>query len=122
MTETLPIRLTSAVFVASLVRRVQGDGGFAYVARRGDDSAGAVFVAVFRPDTGSYAMFVPAPPSLDDETAEAGGRSFVTGPEFGDGEALRQFTESEARFDPDFWLIEIESFRSDIGALITIAE
>jgi len=118
----MPSRLTSSVFVAALLRRVQAEGGFAYVARRGNGSAGAVFLAVYRHATGDYELLAPAPSGPDDDDPASGGRSFVADRFLEDSDALRRFIESESRFDPDFWLVEIENLKSDIAALVTIAQ
>ena len=98
------MRLTSELFAAWLVRRVFSDGGFAAIARRGSDAAGAVFV-VCRDRLGGVRLFGPAPQTLADEK---GDRRFVR-EDAADEEALNRRFEREARFDPDFWVIEIET-------------
>lgn len=98
------MRITSQLFVAHLVRRVFGDGGFAAVIRTGADMAGAIFVVERRRD-GALALYGPAVQSMADE---AGGRTFMR--EAAEDEAgLTARFEREARFDPDFWVVEIET-------------
>ncbi len=117
----MSVRITASVFIAALVRRVQSDGGFAYVARRGNDQAGAIFIAFAQADTGEYVVYAPAPPSQNAENdAPLGGRSFVEARRLESSIALSEFVDREARFDPDFWLLEIENWRADPADLITI--
>lgn len=116
----MPVRVTSALFVAALVRRVQAGGGFAYVIRRGHVAAGAVFVAFHRAETGGYDLFAPGPP--DDAASPSGGRAFMAGRPLADAAQLHDFVGGEARFDPDFWLVEIENWHAPPGDLITIVE
>ncbi|ALN73983.1 DUF1491 family protein [Aureimonas sp. AU20] len=98
------MRLTSEIFVAALVRRVFGDGGFATVGRRGAEAAGAIFV-VARSRSGEFQLFGPAPQTL---AAEGGERRFVR-EAARDEDGLSQRLAREARFDPDFWVVEIET-------------
>ncbi len=102
------MRLTSEIFAAALVRRVFGDGGFAAIERRGAEAAGAVFV-VARGRGGELALFGPAPQSLADD----GGERLFLREAAADEEALRRRFEREARFDPDFWVVEIETDRPE---------
>ncbi len=98
------MRLTSELFVAALVRRVFGDGGFAAVERRGAEAAGAIFV-VARDRAGALQLFGPAPQAM---AMERGERRFLR--ETASDEAgLAKRLASEARFDPDFWVVEIET-------------
>lgn len=98
------MRLTSEIFAAAMTRRVFADGGFAAVARRGAEAAGAVFIAV-RGRDGALRFYAPAPQTLAEPDGE---RRFTLEPE-GDEAALNARLEREARFDPDFWVIEIET-------------
>ncbi|RFC62100.1 DUF1491 family protein [Fulvimarina endophytica] len=98
------MRITSELFVAQLVRRVFNDGGFAAVERKGAASAGAIFVTC-RDRQGRVILHAPAIQSL---VENGDGRAFMR-EEIADEEALRTRFEREARFDPDFWLVEIET-------------
>lgn len=99
------MRITSELFAAQLVRRVFNDGGFAAIARKGAEAAGALFVIV-RSRNGAMALFGPAAQSFADE--ESGDRRFMR--EIASDEAaIATRFEREARFDPDFWVIEIET-------------
>ncbi|TFF25129.1 DUF1491 family protein [Jiella endophytica] len=98
------MRITSELFVAQLVRRLFGAGEFAAVMRRGAEAAGAIFV-VARSRDGAMRLFGPAVQSLSNES---GSRRFMQ--EAASDEAgLEARFEKEARFDPDFWVVEIET-------------
>lgn len=98
------MRLTSGFFVSHLTRRVFADGGFAAVSRKGADAAGAVFV-ISRLRDGKIALFGPASQT---HASGEGDRRFMREVVGGDAELDRRF-EREARFDPDFWVVEIET-------------
>ncbi|MEF2551773.1 DUF1491 family protein [Aurantimonas sp. A2-1-M11] len=98
------MRITSELHVAQLVRRLFAAGDFAVVARRGADQAGAIFIVARQP-SGAFQLYGPAPQSLSEESGE---RRFILEPAQ-DEEALAARLASEARFDPDFWVVEIES-------------
>lgn len=116
------VRVTSALFVAALVRRVQAGGGFAYVSRRGNDQAGAIFVAFVSPSTGACSLYAPAPPSDEpDDPVTRDERAFVFSRELADSLELSDFIASETRFDPDFWLIEIENWTGDPADLLAVS-
>ncbi|KQT54259.1 hypothetical protein ASG43_01145 [Aureimonas sp. Leaf454] len=98
------MRVTSDLFVSQLVRRVFSDGGFAAVERRGAEAAGAIFLLVRHRD-GALDLYGPA---AQTHSSEDGGRRFMR--EFlTDEAALEARLVREARFDPDFWVVEIET-------------
>ncbi len=102
------MRLKSGIWVAAYLRRVQVEGAFAAVRRRGADEAGAVFIKIARLD-GTADVFGPAPQSAFDEARPAD-RAFAL--------ALKQQPASEAdaeaylarqiKYDPDIWIVEVE--------------
>lgn len=98
------MRITSELFVAQLLRRVFADGGFAAVLRRGAEAAGAIFV-VARGRDGTATLFGPAVQTMADDNDE---RRFMA-EAARDDEAITARLEREARFDPDFWVVEIET-------------
>ena len=99
-------RLTSTFFVAQLVRRVSGSGGFAAVLKKGADEAGAVHIAV-RARSGALRFYRPAMQiSYDRETT--GDRLFQLDPLIAHDDAQSAFIAKEQRFDPDFWVVELE--------------
>ncbi|MCW7544309.1 DUF1491 family protein [Aurantimonas litoralis] len=108
------MRITSELHVAQLVRRLFSAGDFAVVARRGADQAGAIFIVARQPG-GAFQLYGPAPQSLSEESGE---RRFVLEPAT-DEAALEARLAREARFDPDFWVVEIET--RDPEAFIELA-
>lgn len=100
------MRLTSEFFISSLLRRVFADGGFAAVERKGADAAGAIFIRQ-RKRLGLETLFGPAPQSLFGE--EGGGRLFEVRLADAEADAVNQLLAREARFDPDLWIVELET-------------
>jgi hypothetical protein len=99
-------RVTSDFFVSSLMRRVAGAGGFATIAKKGASEAGAVYIAV-RERSGTIRFFGPAPQQAyqNDHPID---RYFLQVDAVKDDADLDKYVEKEARFDPDFWLVELE--------------
>ena len=92
-------------------------GGFAAVARKGVDQAGAIFVRQRFRD-GSETLFGPAPQALViDEDRDS--RMFEVRLERGEAAAVDTLLERERRFDSDFWVLEVEL--EDIGARLPMA-
>jgi hypothetical protein len=77
----------------------------AVLRRRGASEAGAIFVKVDRLD-GTASLYGPAPQSLVDEGGE--GRLFTALLEILPPYEIEDRMTREGRFDPDFWLLEIE--------------
>lgn len=99
-------RLTSEFFVSSLVRRIFSEGGFAAVSKKGALEAGAIFVSVDRLDN-SYDLYGPAPQAMFVELKQ--GRLFEKILEGVGNDQVQERLQSEARMDPDYWLVEIEA-------------
>jgi len=97
----MSIRLKAGIYVQALVRRVFGLNAAAYVARRGDDDAGGIFIRVNGLDgcSGLLTQF----------TAMDGGRSWrvLAAPNTADAEIEALLARELAR-DPDIWVVEIE--------------
>ncbi len=93
--------ISSAVWVAALVRRVEQAGAFATVARRGDSRAGAVLVKTIDRRSGACRLFSSA--QRDEQTSV-----WI--------QPLKDASEAEIdlhiaraeRIDPDIWVVEIE--------------
>jgi hypothetical protein len=100
------VRLRTDFWVAALRRRAEGAGAYVSIARRGADEAGAVFVIVDRLD-GRLDLYGPAPQSVFEEGLPSD-RLFVRMAESVSEEVVRARMESELRFDPDLWRIDIE--------------
>jgi hypothetical protein len=112
------MRVTTDLWAAALVRRVFASGGFAAIMQRGAPEAGAAFVMV-RKRTGEVSLFAPAPQSSYD-SAKPDDRFFSPLGEGEDPEALDKRIERERRFDPDIWVIEIETGSVPLEDLISV--
>jgi hypothetical protein len=98
-------RIRSDFWVAAHIRRCAVEGIAAVLRRRGAAEAGAIFVKIDRLD-GTADLYGPAPQSLVDEGGA--GRLFM--PLLAQVAPLdiEERMAREARFDPDFWFVEIE--------------
>lgn len=93
-------RLTAGLRVAALLRRMDLMGRAAYVVHRGDDTAGALALAVIRPD-GSAELWAQ---EYDFDTDARVWVCQAQGtPRDIDAAAARQRAS-----DPDLWVIELE--------------
>lgn len=93
-------RLATGFWVAAYRARLEQAGIMAYVAKRGDDTAGAVLVKLATLD-GQAQVFQR---SYDLMT---GARSWVTLAQ-GDEAEIDAACDRQKGFDPDLWIIEIE--------------
>jgi hypothetical protein len=111
------MRVTSDFFVSALIRRVFSSGGFAAVEKKGATEAGAVFIRQRFRD-GTETLFGPAPQSFF-EDGEAGERRFEIRAEKAEADAIAAIIAREAKFDPDLWVVELETEQGE--GLIAIA-
>ncbi|KAA6406246.1 DUF1491 family protein [Candidatus Tokpelaia sp.] len=102
------MRLTSDFWIAALMRDVRRQGGFAYLARRGAEEAGAIFIRQNR-GGGLSTLYGPAPQIFYDAAIMRGDRLFMLLLQ-GEGEIIDARLQQELDFDPDIWLVEIENF------------
>lgn len=100
------MRLKSTIWVAAYVRRCQAEGAYALVRRKGSPEAGAIFVVLDHLD-GRQTLFEPAPQSAD--KGEPGlDRVFMSVAGIEDGAGVSERLAREAKFDPDFWVVDVE--------------
>ena len=100
------MRVTSALWVGAQIRRCFGQGAMAAVMRHGADEAGAILVVVDWLD-GTVDLYGPAPQSAFTETRPSD-RLFHRLIEKAPRDAVQKRIDSELRFDPDLWILEIE--------------
>ncbi len=100
------MRVTSEFFVSALVRKAFAANGFAAIARKGAAEAGAILVVVDLRH-GTFDLYAPAPQAFFDEDAE--GRLFEKTHAAAERQEIDVRLSSEARMDPDFWVVEIEA-------------
>ena len=95
-------RLTTAIRVGALIRRVEAAGGFATVLSKGDSTAGAVLLICSQRGV-NIALLEQV---LGVDNAYCWRR---TGEQVIDNEALlNQYLEKRRHGDPDLWLIELD--------------
>jgi hypothetical protein len=97
-------RVRSDFWVAAHLRRCAVEGLAAVLRRRGAAEAGAIFVKLDWLD-GTASLYGPVPQSLLDD---GGGRLFTLLAERTAPHEIEERMRREARFDPDFWFLEIE--------------
>ncbi len=112
------MRVTTDFWVAALLRRVFSDGGFGAVVRRGAAEAGAVFVLT-RDRLGDVSLYGPAPQTSYD-TARPDDRQFALVGEQMAQDAVDKLLAREMRFDPDFWVVEVEPGKVPTAELLSI--
>lgn len=94
-------RLKAGIFVRALLRRAEVAGASAYVARKGQEEAGAVILKISRLDGTCLVL----------NQARAGDGELVWARPLGDwtDEARAQsWFDKQVKFDPDLWIVEIE--------------
>ena len=95
-------RLTTAIRVSALIRRVNSEGGHATVLSKGDATAGAILLILC--ERGRNQRFFER--TLDQNGAYRWGR---TGGDPGeDHGAVASFIERRRRIDPDLWVVELD--------------
>jgi hypothetical protein len=108
-------QLRSDIWVAAFVRRHNDLGHFCVVSRKGDPIAGQVFIEVDHLN-GKVSLFTPAPmASLESETAD---RIFERRLDQVEPEKVSARIAREEDFDPDFWVLNLEMRKGDLGLLV----
>jgi len=97
-------RIRSDFWVAAHLRRCAVEGVSAVLRRRGAAEAGAIYVTLDRLD-GTASLYGPAPQALVEDSSA---RLFAPVIENVMPLEIEERMQREGRFDPDFWLIEIE--------------
>jgi len=112
------MRVTTELWVSSLLRRAFSGGGFAAVERRGATEAGAVMI-VRRGRMGDVRLYAPAAQASYDE-ARPEERMFTELLHADGDEDARKRIERETRFDPDLWVIELEVDDAAFAGLVSV--
>ncbi|MFN3868785.1 MAG: DUF1491 family protein [Hyphomicrobiaceae bacterium] len=100
------MRLKAEIWVKAYVRRCNGDGANAVVARHGDDDAGAIYIKVTRGDRMAH-IYAPAPAGIDEAAGDRRWVSITGKTPMTERDADARL-ERELRFDSDMWLVEVE--------------
>ena len=98
------MRLRNEIWVQAYLRQVFAAGAAAYVARRGDGDAGAIFITVRSGDR--TRLFAPALPATADD-GERRWEERASGAGSGPSQIAERLAR-EASIDPDIWLIDVE--------------
>ncbi len=94
-------RLKAGIFVRALIRRAEVAGAQAYVARKGAEEAGAVFLKLATLDGACTIL----------NQARDGAGKLIWARALGgscDEEKARAYLEKQIKYDPDLWIVEIE--------------
>jgi hypothetical protein len=94
-------RLKAGIFVRALIRRVEVAGASAYVARKGSEEAGAIFIKIAKLDGTCVVL---------NQARSAEGERVWARPlgETSDDEKANAYFERQIKYDPDLWIVEIE--------------
>jgi hypothetical protein len=114
------MRVTTDLWVSALVRRVFSDGGFAAIVKRGATEAGAVFI-VSRNRFGEICLFGPASQTAYD-TTRPDDRRFSELAATTDAAAVDDRLAKEQRFDPDIWIVELETGPTAVAEFVPLAK
>jgi hypothetical protein len=98
MEERLPAHLEAT----AIIRRVEAEGGFAAVLKKGDPDRGALTLIVL--ERGGARGILEREMAADFRYRWA----LKQGSEAFGAEELQRFVDEKRRFDPDFWLIELD--------------
>lgn len=95
-------RLSARVEAGAIARRVESEGGFATVLKRGDPNRGVITLLVTQRGRMAGVLERQMAKDFSYRWGE------VDFPDGLDEENWREFVEQKRRFDPDFWLIELD--------------
>lgn len=94
-------RVKADIWVGAYVRRCNASGAAAFVTRKGDPDAGDILVSVDRLD-GTERLY-------GRERNAEGRVVFAPLTDWVDAAALRAAIDRQTRFDPDVWIVAVES-------------
>ncbi len=94
-------RLKAGIFVRAIIRRAEVEGAQAYVAKKGIEEAGAVFLKINRLD--GHVLVLSQARRGDGELVWARPLG-----DWSDEEKARAYLDRQMKFDPDLWIVEIE--------------
>lgn len=104
--------IRSGIWCAAFVRRQNDKGNICVVSRKGDDIAGQVWIEVDHLN-GTSSLYTRASSALyDEDTIDW---LFQARFEYQPYEMIKDRIDTEISFDPDFWLLTLESRGNDHG-------
>lgn len=102
--------LRSDIWCSAFVRRQNNIGNFCVVSRRGDAVAGQIWIEIDHLD-GTVSLLTPAP-GVERQTAD---RVFEKRFDRADPQTVKHRIAREIAFDPDLWLLALDSRNGEIG-------
>lgn len=105
-------RLRSDIWCAAFVRRHNDKGNFCVVSRRGDATAGQIWIEVDHLD-GTVSLYTPAPGALIGHSAAD--RVFQKRFDRTDPLTVKDRVAREIEFDQDLWVLSLDMRGNDIG-------
>ncbi|GGA54701.1 DUF1491 family protein [Pelagibacterium lentulum] len=105
-------QLRSDIWCAAFVRRHNDLGNLCVVARRGDPIAGQIWIEIDHLN-GTRTLMVPASSAVLGE--RHGERKFVVRYDRQDPLTIMDRIRRETDFDPDLWVLAVETRNSDVG-------
>lgn len=104
--------IRSELWCAAFVRRQNDLGRICVLSRRGDPIAGQVWIEIDHLD-GTASLFSPAPSLAIDKNSDEW--AFICRFDRAPSQKVTARLGQEVEFDPDFWLISVESRTADLG-------
>ena len=95
-------RLPAEVEVAGIMRRAQGEGGFATILHRGDADRGAISLLVTERGRNAAVLERQMGPDFAYRWAQ------VPSSVVSDGSSWREWIAKKSQIDPDCWLVELD--------------
>ena len=105
-------RLATSVVVSGLIRKAEGEGGFAAILAKGDETAGSVLVILLERG---------GPPQALERILQADGSYGWQASAEGES-GVAELIDRRRRFDPDLWVVELdipsaERFAAEMNAI-----
>jgi hypothetical protein len=91
-------RIASSVLVSALIRKAEGEGGFAAVLAKGDPTAGAVILVLTERGADVHLL----------ERLMQGDGGYAWVAPIDDARQVPDFIARRQRFDPDLWVLELD--------------
>lgn len=104
------MRLKSSIFISALIRKLGNEGAFCSVLNKGAQEAGAIFICHNKSRDNSD-FYGPVSQSLLPEHHQHDRYFELLSTAQSDNE-ISQYIEKQKRFDPDIWVLEIETSAS----------
>lgn len=100
-------RVTTEMWVAAQIRVVEAEGAAAQIVRKGAAQSGAVAIKVIQPGPSPREALATALTGASFGDGRSGWM-WLVGPEPAPEPEVEARLASQARFDPDLWVLEIE--------------